>query len=594
MNHRSLEKSPPSAPLSFADEADVDRFVEMLERFERGEIGEAEWRAFRVLCGTYGQRQEGDWSMVRAKLPQGIVNGAQLHVLADVADRYSRGFCHVTTRQNVQLHFMHLPEVEDALRAFARVGITTREACGNSVRNVTAGPTAGVAADEAFDVVPYAEAMTRWFLRHPLASTLPRKFKIAFSGGGRDHAFAAVNDIGWHARVDAEGRRGFLVTVAGGTATLVRSGHVLAEHVPAGEILALAEAVLRVFHRLGDRVHRHKARMKYVVRELGWERFQEEVRTELENVRREGAPELPFDSEAPDREEAPPSARRPRPTLAELEALAATATTGPGLHPRSLLVAEEASRWKRTNTAPQKQRDYAIVTITLPLGDVTSGQLRALAAIAAAFADGLVRLTPSQNLLLRWVPEHDLDALHASLRAIGLARPDAYSLADVVSCPGAESCKLAVTQSRGVARLVSDHFEGRALPELTVHVSGCPNGCGLHHVAAIGLQGGLRKVGARAVPQYFVYAGGGIDGPVATFGKVVAKIPARRVPQALERLVALAAEEGRPGEPALATLRRLDAKLVKTRLADLEALGEADATAEDFVDLGETEPMAAE
>src|SRR6185436_1913600 len=223
---------------------------------------------FRLVRGTYGQRQ-ADASMLRVKIPQGILGPAQLLALADVASTHSRGFGHVTTRQNVQFHFIALSEVEAAMRTLAAAGLTTREACGNSVRNVTACPYAGVASDEAFDVTPYAEAFTRYFLRHPLSSTLPRKFKVAFEGCPEDHAFAAINDIGFFARVH-DGRRGFRVGVGGGTAILCRSGALLSEFLPAERILAQAEAILRVFARLGDYKHKQRNRMKFLIREIGW------------------------------------------------------------------------------------------------------------------------------------------------------------------------------------------------------------------------------------------------------------------------------------------------------------------------------------
>jgi len=584
--------------LSFADEADVDLFVTQLERFERGEIGEAEWRAFRLVHGTYGQRQPGNESMLRAKVPQGRFDARMLRALADVADRHSRGFCHVTTRQNVQFHFVPLEQVADAMRLLARAGITTKEACGNSVRNVTASATSGVAQDEVFDVTPYAEALTRHLLRHPLSSTLPRKMKIAFAGGGSDHAFAAINDIGWHAQIDAAGARGFRVTVAGGTATLCRSGKELFAFLPAGDLLALAEAIVRVFHALGEREHRHKSRMKFLVESLGWERFRDAVLAAFAEVRGQQALALPFDPEDPQRPEAPPEAREPRPSLQTLRQLVhATDTKGPGLHPRRLPLAGTAhdeSTWMTTNVAPQKQEGFSLATVTLPLGDVTSGQLRALALLTRAYADGLARSTSEQNVVLRWVPNEELHSLYTALHAIGLGKAHAASVADVTSCPGAEVCKLAVTQSRGLARLLDDHFEGqrRALEEagdLQVRVSGCPNGCGLHHVAGIGFQGALRKVAGRPVPQYFVSVGGGVSGAHATFGKVIAKIPARRIPLAVERLLGAAAAARLPGEDSASVLARLDPKALKAELADLEQLDESTAAPEDYVDLGETD-----
>ncbi len=587
------------ASLDFADPNEIDTFVETLGRFERGEIGPDQWRAFRLVAGTYGQRQEGDWAMIRAKIPQGILRADQLEAIATATDRFSRGFAHVTTRQNFQFHFMHLDQVGPAMQALAEAGLTTREACGNAVRNVTTSPTAGVALDEVFDPTPYARAFTRYFLRHPLSATLPRKFKVAFSGGGADHSFAHVNDLGLFARVqeDASGKsvHGFRVVVAGGTALMCKTGLELVDFLPAPEIFAVAEAVLRVFHARGDRVHRHKNRLKFLVKEMGWDAFKAAVHVELAQVRAAGTPPLPFDPDAPPIEEAPTS-RAPLPTTAELDALiGADAPRGPGIVPRFLPVLGDpgADRFFRTNVRPQRQAGFVVVTITLPLGDISSGRMRAIALLARSFSDGTVRTTVGQNLLLRWVPQASVRALYAQLAHIGLAEPDPESLADVSSCPGAESCKLAVTQSRGVAELVSAKFQvNRALVDraagLVVKVSGCPNGCGLHHVAGIGLQGGLRKIGDRAVPQYFVYAGGDPSGDAARFGRVVAKVPARRVPQVFERLIALYEEKRTPGESITAYLVRAPVAELKARLADLEKLDASTATDEDFVDIGET------
>lgn len=592
---------PARRDFDFAAQSDVDRFIDTLSRFERGEIDEAEWRAFRLVHGTYGQRQPGEASMLRAKLPQGIVDARKLRALAAVADEHSRGFCHVTTRQNVQFHFVPLSRMGEVMTQLVEAGITTKEACGNSVRNIVASPSAGLAADEVFDVSPHAEALTRFLLRHPLAATLPRKFKIAFSAGGADHGFAAINDIGFHARRASDGHgEAFTVTVAGGTATKCVSGRVLFEELAPPRIFAVAEALLRVFDAEGDRVHRKKNRMKFLVGKLGWEAFEARFASALADVER-------AEFAAPALAPRAVSHASPRPwSLPSESALAAIAATselsGPGLRPRALPLLGSRSDfevWRRSNVRSQHHAGYSLVTVTLPLGDVTSGQLRVLAHLVDACADGEARLTPDQNVLLRWVPDERLREVYGALRATGLATPDAGTLADPTSCPGAESCKLAVTQSRGLARLISDRFEDeRALLDragpLSVRISGCPNGCGLHHVAAVGFQGGLRKVGERPVPQYFVYAGGRVEGALARFGTVVAKVPARRAPEALRGLVELAEQHRAEGEPLDAVLARLDAKLLKSALADLEPLAAADATDEDFVDLGETDAFRPE
>ena len=588
------------ARLPFADEADIDEFVATLGRYERGELTPDQWRAFRLVRGTYGQRQTGDAQMIRVKIPQGVLDGAQLEALADVSERHSRGFAHVTTRQNLQFHFVKLHDVELAMRRLAEAGLTTREACGNSVRNVTACPYAGVAEGEAFDVTPYAEALTRYLLRHPLSSSLPRKFKIAFEGCDEDHAVAAINDIGWHARVrgsNGTARRGFRVTVGGGTAILCRSGYELYEFLPAGEILEVAEAILRVFHRLGDYAHKQRNRMKFLIRDIGWEAWRAEFEKARADLRAEGGPRLPFDPERPPVEQAPSWTRPPAPSAPEVAALTGAAEVrGPGIVPelrRSLAVrTADETRWLRTNVRPQKQDGYAVVTVTLPLGDLTGAQMRVLGDLAAAYGDGSVRVTADQDLIFRWVRSRDVRELYRRLTAAGLGLPDAGTLADVTSCPGAEACRLAVTQSRGLGKLLGDHLRERpdlvaAVPGLGIKISGCPNGCGQHHIAGLGFQGSVRKLGDKVIPQYFVMVGGGIDTGGARFGRLAAKVPARRVPEVVERLVALYSAERDTGESPVAFFRRVDVGLVKSALADLEAITAADAVPEDFVDLGE-------
>src|SRR5258705_3493925 len=257
------------ARLSFASVADIDEFVTTLERYERGEMTPDQWRAFRLVRGTYGQRQAADAQMLRIKVPQGVLTSDQLFALADVGEKYSRRFGHITTRQNIQFHFVKLHDAEPAMRRLADAGLTTREACGNSVRNITACPYAGVAADERFDVTPYAEALTRYLLRHPLSSTLPRKFKIAFEGCAIDHVYTGINDLGFRAVLGPDGGRGVRVTVGRGTAVMVTSAALLHAFLPASEVVCVAGAVLRGFKRFGDYQHRQRNRMKFMIRELG-------------------------------------------------------------------------------------------------------------------------------------------------------------------------------------------------------------------------------------------------------------------------------------------------------------------------------------
>ena len=590
--------------LSFADQAEIDDFVATLGRFERGEISPDAWRRFRLVRGTYGQRQTEDAQMLRVKVPQGVLTAGALSALADVGERYSRGFGHITTRQNVQFHFVKLHDVEPAMRRLADAGLTTREACGNSVRNITACPYAGVAADERFDVTPYAEALTRYLLRHPLSSTLPRKFKIAFEGCPGDHVATAINDLGFRAVVTPDGRgRGFRVTAGGGTSILTASGGLLHEFLPASEMFRVAEAVLRVFHRLGDYEHKQRNRMKFLIRTLGWTRWREEYDRELTACRLQGTVPT-FDIAPPASEPRPDWAPGPSPSIGHITArVGAESVSGPGLVPIVVPVfhaGDEAyARWRATNVRPQKQFGYVMAVAAVPFGDLTSEQMRVLAELARAYGDGTIRVTTEQDLVFRWVNASDVRQLYRRLAAAGLGLAEAGTLADVTSCPGAETCRIAVTQSRGLGRLLEDHLRARpglvaAADDARIKISGCPNGCGQHHIATIGFQGSVRRVGSRAVPHYFVMVGGGVTDRGASFARLAAKIPARRIPVAVDRLIALYASDKAAGESATSFFVRVDLARVKAVLADLEGLAASDATPDDFVDLGEAADFAPE
>jgi len=591
------------ARLSFASEADIDEFVTTLEQYERGELTPDQWRAFRLVRGTYGQRQAADAQMLRVKIPQGILTGDQLDALADVGERYSRGFGHITTRQNVQFHFVKLHDVEPAMRRLADAGMTTREACGSSVRNITACPYAGVAADERFDVTPYAEALTRYLLRHPLSSTLPRKFKIAFEGCSTDHVVTAVNDLGFRAVLGPDGGRGFRVTAGGGTAIMVTSAGLLHEFLPASEIFRVAEAVLRVFARLGDYQHKQRNRMKFMIKTLGWTRWREEYDRELTACRLRGqVPTLEIDP--PAGEPKPEWVKDSSPSVGHIASrVAAGRLSGPGITPAIVPLFQAGdeiyARWRGTNVHAQKQFGYVMAVASVPLGDLTSEQMRVLGELARAYGDGTIRVTPDQDLLFRWVNVCDVRQLYRRLAAAGLGLAEAGTIADVASCPGAETCRLAVTQSRGLGRLLEEHL--RARPDLIaaadgarIKISGCPNGCGLHHIATIGFQGSVRRLGSRAVPQYFVMVGGGALDRGAAFGRVAAKIPARRIPQTVERLIDLYANNHQPGESAGAYFGRVELDVVKRTLADLERLQPGDAVPADFIDLGEAADFSPE
>lgn len=554
--------------LGFARHQDVDLFVARLEAFERGELSADEWRSFRLLNGVYGQRQDGV-NMIRAKLPGGIITVPQLIALADVAEQFGGGKGHVTTRQNVQYHFVPQADVELALRILADAGITTREACGHSVRNWTCCPFAGVARDEPFDPTPYVEALARHLLGGPYSSTLPRKLKPSLGGCcGTDCSQAFINDLGFLARV-RDGQRGFRLLAGGGLSTLRRSALVVEEFVPEGELLEAADAVIRVFHRIGNRHNKAKARLKWAIDKIGAPAFLDEYRAERSLIRDQGGVPLVIPAQPE------PAHRAP---------LAQVGATLP-----------EFAHWARDAVRPQKQRGFSSVVIRLVLGDITAHQLRGLATIAGQLTEREVRTTNEQNLVLRFVADARLPQLHRELVGLGLASAGANSVADVTSCPGASSCKLAVTASRGLAALLTTQLDDLLArrPDLVdrtrgldVKISGCPHGCGQHYIAGIGFQGGMRKVAGRPAPQYLVYVGGGIAPDRADFGRLIGKVPARRAALALERLLDLyASEAGANGHAFWATV---PIERLRATLGDLSELADGDASDADFIDLGDT------
>src|SRR5213594_2948022 len=571
----------------FASEKDLEEFVTTLEAYERGEMAPDQFKTFRLTRGIYGQRQD-DVQMIRVKIPQGILGREQLRGLAAVARTYSRGFGHVTTRQNIQFHFVKMAEVPAAMQAMQGAGLTTREACGNTVRNITACPMAGVCTTEPFDVTPYGEAVTRFFLRNPICQALPRKFKIAFSGCPSDCAMGAMHDIGVIARTRENGGRteiGFKVVIGGGLSVSPQDAWVLHEFLPPERLLPVCEAVVRVFDRTGNRKNKGQARMKYAIRKLGFETFKGEIEKELAALPPTRDPEIArlFSEEM----------RPPRPDAPD------------DLHARiTRSGVPEFRAWAATNTRAQRQKGYAMAFVTLPRGDLTADQMEALASLVETHGNGALRTTQDQNLLLRWIRIEELPALHRALAAIGLGDGNAGRLLDPTSCPGAESCKIAVTGSRELAlslkeTLVEQAGNGgkdliAAASDLRIKISGCPNSCGQHHVAGIGFHGAAKHVGPRAVPAYQMFLGGAVDGGGAHFGRRSVKIPSRRVPEAVTRLLALFRDERQPDETALAFFKRVELERVNSALSDLASFSEQDLREEDFSDLGSDQPFVVE
>jgi sulfite reductase (NADPH) hemoprotein beta-component len=360
----------------------------------------------------------------------------------------------------------------------------------------------------------------------------------------------------------------------------------------------VAEAVIRVFHKYGDFKHPQRNRMKFIIRAIGWDTFKAHFEEELDGFRREGGARLPFDPATVTSEAAPDWTPAVAPTLQKVAAMAVTPMRGPGVRPGTVRLQplpDSYLRWMRNNVSRQRQPGYCHVTVRLPLGDFTAGQMRVLADLADAYGDGTMRLTIEQNVLYRWVKTESIEPFYQRLAAAGLNAPDALTLSDVISCPGAESCRLAVTQSRGLGRVLTEYFSARPdlvdlVPAGNIRISGCPNGCGQHHIGSFGFQGSVRKVGGKALPQYFVLVGGGVNDEGAHFGKVVAKIPARRLTDAVDRLLTLYREQRESDTEELGAFYRRIAPAVATeRLKDLVELRPEDTTADDYIDLGESQ-----
>jgi sulfite reductase (ferredoxin) len=551
---------------------------------KQGKIDERLFAETRLRRGTYGQRYDngqrydgikfqeitypsGDltkgpntmWDapgMQRIKIPGGGLNADQLETLAELAEEYSDNIAHVTTRQDFQLHYIHIDDTPSLMRRLAAANITTREACGNSVRNVTACPYAGTCQDEVFDVTPYSRALSKFLLGHPDCQNFGRKFKPAFSGCAQ-HACGLTNlhDVGFIAsvrEVNGVEKRGFQMYVGGGLGAVPYMAKLFDSFVPAEEILPLTQAIARVFARLGEKKNRNRARIKFLIHDLGIEKFKELVLEE-----RKALPHDPrwtyFLGEAENFEEVP---------LRPGGAWPASASDG-------------FQRWLRTNTRPQKQPGYVVVTVALPLGDITANQLRSLADIVRRFTKETIRTTVEQNFVIRWVSQSDLPEIYKALEAVGLGDPGAGAIVDIVTCPGTDTCKLGISSSRGLAgelhkRLAEKSFQlDESVQHLHIKISGCFNSCGQHHVADLGFYGVSRKVGGFAVPHFQVVLGGEWEHNAGSYGLPVAAIPSKNIPQVVTRLTERYVAGRMNGETFKDFIKRVGKVELKKALEDL-------------------------
>lgn len=574
------DKMPPH----WADE--IDTFENQMALRRQGKLDEKVFAELRLRRGAYGQRYDNGYrydgfeskkipfpntdltkgpdtkweapGMQRIKLPYGGMTAEQMEVLADVAEEYSDTIIHITTRQDVQLHFISLDDTPDMHRRLASVGITTREACGNSVRNVTACPIAGVCRDEAFDVTGYANETAHYFLGHRDVQDFGRKFKIAFSGC-KNHpcGLTSMHDLGLIAttkEIEGELKEGFEMYVGGGLGAVPFLAKLFDEFVPPEELMPLSQAIARVYARLGEKKNRNKARIKFLVQKLGIDEFRRLVKEERATL--EDDPEWTT-------------------WLENIKSYEEAGLPEPVTQGQTIDLGDDAAafeQWKFTNIYQQRQEGFVCVTISLPLGDLTSQQLRDLATVARKFTNDNTRTTVEQNILLRWIHEEDLPALYLALKDINLHAAGAQTIVDITACPGTDTCKLGIASSRGLAgelrqRLAVKGWQyNESLKDIRIKASGCFNSCSQHTVAEIGFYGSSRLVDRHRVPHFHLVLGGEWDNNAAQYGQSLGVIPSKRIPDVVEFLIDTYMAERQEGEKFSKFVRRVGKKTIKERV----------------------------
>ncbi len=521
-------------------EREFDDFDTNVDSFIKRDIEEGEFIGFRLKQGVYGQRQP-DVQMIRVKLPFGGVTPDQMDAFAEIAERFTplvKG--HITTRQNIQFHHIPLPEAAKAIRLMSKAGLSSREACGNTVRNVSGDPWAGVGEGEIFDPTPYVGAFVRYFVRNDVCQLMPRKFKVAFTATDEDRAITGIHDLGLLPRereVDGQLVQGFEMRTGGGTSIMPRIAHVLYDFVPLSDYLKVTEAMLRIFNRQEElRANRARARIKFLIDRIGIDEFRKQVDEELKG---DWVNERDFD---------------PEPLLFDYDE-EALAPPVPSSFASPNGDASDFERWVASNVEPQRQQGFSTAEVRVIRGDLSPDQFRSLAQIMRDFTGGHARTSVQQNLVLRWIRNESLYDVWLRLKEIGLAEAGAHEITDVVSCPGTDSCKLGITSSMGLNTVVRERLEQMQIDDpltkqIHVKMSGCPNGCSQHHIANIGFYGASIKVGDRHLPAYIAHLGGQYEGGEVKMAKrLKVRFPAKRVPDAIERWVRLYQEKRNDGEP---------------------------------------------
>jgi sulfite reductase (ferredoxin) len=548
---------------------EIEDFAAEVERLEKGEVGEDDFKRFRLQQGIYGQRQE-DVQMVRTKLPFGRITSDQLNCLADFGKNYSNGILHVTTRQDIQFHYVKIQDVPQGLQDLAEHGLTTREACGNTVRNVTACHKSGTCKEEKFDVTPYAGAVSKYLLRHPLTQNLARKFKISL-GGCKGCGLGPIHDIGLNAEVK-DGVRGFKVIIGGGLGSSPHLAKPFSDFVPADQILQTCEAIIQVFAQHGDKRNRNKARFKFVVEKYGVEKVRGLVQEEFKKLEGTQYPaiEIPEDS---------------------IPSIPKFSTNG------DMESDNDFAQWKARNAYEQRQSGFHNVHIKLQLGDFTSDQAQAISKIASDYAGGILVCTVFQNLMIPWVTPEAFGPIYTALKKIGLHKAGTEELKDMTSCPGSETCNLGITHSRGLINKLTEDVDNQTtdstdLDHITIKASGCPNSCGQHHIASIGFAGSAKKVNGILAPHYEMMMGGRITEDGAVFGTNVIKLPAKNVANAVRRSVDAYKKDKQGDESFVQFFDRVGKAYFSNLLIDLKELPDIQSSPQSYIDFHATKAFS--
>lgn len=497
---------------------DIIELEQKIRAFKEGKVDEERFRSLRLARGVYGQRQQGV-QMIRIKLPFGRVSGAQLHRIADVSDEYSRGRLHITTRQDIQIHHVSLDRTPELWAELEKSDITLREACGNTVRNITASETAGIDLDEPFDVSPYADAMFRFFLRNPVCQEMGRKFKISFSATDADSGLSYMHDLGFIAKIN-NGVRGFKVLLGGGLGSQPRHADVLFDFLATDKIIPLTESVLRIFDRYGERSRRAKARMKFLIKDIGLEAFKDLIADEEKALSKKTVA-----IDASDFEQ-----EIQLPTL-----------TAPTVH---IDDAQHYEQWKKYNVIAQKQSGLYAIGVKVLLGDFYTDKARKLADLVTKYAGDEIRLSLRQNILIKHVQKQLLPFFYTELKKLGFVELGYNATQDITACPGTDTCNLGISSSTGIAVrleevLAQEYPQYVNNKDITIKISGCMNACGQHNMAEIGFQGmTIRTKDKQVAPALQVLLGGGnLGNGKGRFADKVIKIPSKRGDDALRFLL---------------------------------------------------------